>query len=311
MTPFWIRARMAGLMNVLPMSSLRKLVAVAALLLVAGGAAWGQDFAAAGRHFAAAQDAFGRGEYGKAAVEYQAAYKITGDPSLLFNIGESYERAGQRAQAVQSYKAYLQAQPTAPDRAEVEKRLNLLQEGGAPPSAGGSTSLQREVNPPPQGGIPPSEGGSTSLQREVGPASGAVSPGPADGKPGRMRFAAWTTIATGVALLTAGGVLGLGAQNRADELNRRASLLVGGQPPIYNETEQEIYEGLLSEGRAYNTAAITCYALAGAAAVTGGVLFLLDWRKGQEMKAKQKGASIAPAAPIAPIRRDQGLVWRF
>lgn len=285
-------------MNVLPMSSLRKMALAAALLLVASGVAWGQDFAAAGRHFAAAQDAFGRGEYGKAAAEYQAAYKITGDPSLLFNIGESHERAGQRAQAVQSYQAYLQAQPTAPDRADVEKRLNLLlQEGGAAPAGRESAPAGREITPA-QRGAPPSEGGATSLGKAVGAGVGAA---PADSRPGKLRFAAWTTVAAGVALLTAGGVLGLGAQNRADELNRRASLLVGGQPPIYNETEQEIYEGLLAEGRAYNTAAITCYALAGAAAVTGGVLFLVDWRRGQT-----KGQKVA-----GRFQRDQGLAWRF
>src|SRR5207244_12795144 len=87
------------------------------------GAALAQDFAAAGRHFAAAQEAFGQSKFAQAAQEYQAAYDITHDPVLLFNIGESWQRAGDGPKALRSHRAYLAAQPTASDRPEVERRL--------------------------------------------------------------------------------------------------------------------------------------------------------------------------------------------
>ena len=92
-----------------------------------------QDYAAAGRHFAAAQDAFAQGNYKEAAQQYQASYDITQDPALLFNIGESWQRAGDLGRARDSYQAYLKAQPSAADRAEVEQRLKAI-EAAAPPA---------------------------------------------------------------------------------------------------------------------------------------------------------------------------------
>ncbi len=56
-----------------------------------------QDYAAAGQHFDAAQEAFQRGDFKRAAAEYQAAYAITKDPALLFSIGESFQRAAERS----------------------------------------------------------------------------------------------------------------------------------------------------------------------------------------------------------------------
>ena len=51
-----------------------------------------QDYAAAGQHFDAAQEAFAAGKFELAAKEYQAAFAITKETTLLQNIGESWQR---------------------------------------------------------------------------------------------------------------------------------------------------------------------------------------------------------------------------
>lgn len=234
-----------------------KLLLLLALLVCAPAAA--QDFAAAGRHFAAAQDAFSQGRFVEAAREFQATYDITRDPVLLFNVGESRERAGDAAGALKSYQAYLAAQPAATDRAEVEKRVARLKAQ----QAAGPAQVPKEAEQA-QG-----EGGSIPSEKKP----------PEPERASVLRTAAWSTVAVTVALLTAGAVLGLSAQNRADELHRRATLLEAGQvPPVYDQSQREVYTSLLSDGHTYNDAAIACFTLAGVGAAASAVLFLLDRR---------------------------------
>jgi hypothetical protein len=95
-------------------------------LLALASAAHAQDFQAAAKHFADAQAAFGRKHFHVAATEFQAAYDITKDPVLLYNIGEAWQKAGEGKKAVASYKAYLKAQPTAQDRADVQNRVKMI-----------------------------------------------------------------------------------------------------------------------------------------------------------------------------------------
>jgi tetratricopeptide (TPR) repeat protein len=99
------------------------------LATVAGLAsvAHAQDFEAAGKHFSAAQEAFGAHKFKTAAGEFEAAYAISKDPVLLFNIGESYEKAGDGHKAVASYKQYLKDQPAAADKSEVQKRIRSIE----------------------------------------------------------------------------------------------------------------------------------------------------------------------------------------
>jgi len=86
-----------------------------------------QDFEAAGKHFSAAQEAFGARRYKTAAAEFEAAYGITKDPVLLYNIAESWEKAGDGKQAVGNYRQYLREQPNAQDKAEVLKRVKAIE----------------------------------------------------------------------------------------------------------------------------------------------------------------------------------------
>jgi hypothetical protein len=102
-------------------------IALVAAALGVAATARAQDFDAAQKYFRSAQEAFGKHQYRTAAVEFQAAYDITKDPVLLYNVGEAWQKGGEGRKAVASYKAYLKASPTAQDRADVQARIKMIE----------------------------------------------------------------------------------------------------------------------------------------------------------------------------------------
>lgn len=286
--------------------------------LYAGPAA-AQDFAAAGEHFAAAQEAFAKQDFTRAATEYQATYNITKDPALLYNIGESWQRAGDGPKAVAAYRSYLKDQPTATDRAEAERRIASIEaalsgkpapeaaQPGAAPKTGETPAIETTDKPPES--VPGAATGKTPEAGQPGertkppeaakpepakPEASAVTITPKEEPPTRLRTAGWIHIASAVALATAGAIVGLGAQSRADELRRRTTLLIGDQPPVYDADQRDAYETLQRDGRAYNTASIVLLSVGGAAAVTGGALLIADLVKRGRDKAREEQKSPKP-----------------
>jgi tetratricopeptide (TPR) repeat protein len=134
-------------------------IALAALVMIAATAR-AQDFAEAGKHFTAAKSAFDEKHFKVAALEFESAFKLAKDPVLLYNIGESWEKAGQGRKAVDAYKSYLKAQPKAQDRADVQKRVKAITAKKfkiASQSAPGDEPkpLMAQVAPPPLPPPPP------------------------------------------------------------------------------------------------------------------------------------------------------------
>ena len=64
------------------------------------------------------------GHYEEAAREYEAAFKLKEEPSLLFDIGQAYRSAGDHVRALAAYRGYLRRFPDAPNRAETERRIH-------------------------------------------------------------------------------------------------------------------------------------------------------------------------------------------
>ena len=100
-------------------------------------------------------------------------------------------------------------------------------------------------------------------------------------------MAGWISVASAVALVTGGAVIGLGAQSRADELRRRTTLLIGDQPLSYSDSERDAYASLMSEGKSYNTAAIALFAVGGVAAAAAVTLFVVDFARRPKTEAKK------------------------
>lgn len=113
--------------------------ALAAVLVVAGvngaraqeaaGPKRADDPAAAEarRHYEEGTKAFNLGEFPRAIAEFKAAYNAKDDPSLLYNIAQSFRLQGDAAQAIFFYRSYLRNMPTTPNRREVEGRIRTLE----------------------------------------------------------------------------------------------------------------------------------------------------------------------------------------
>jgi tetratricopeptide (TPR) repeat protein len=246
-----------------------------ALSLIAAREARAQDYEAAGRNFAAAQEAFGKGQFAHAAELFEKAYEITKDPVLLYNIGEAYEKANNGKLAVKFYARYVAEQPQATDRPEVERRIGALKEkyhvdaaaaGAAPPPA----EVPGQPAAPEKPAAAP-EKPAGAMETPVGLLD--------EDHPSRTKVAAWVGVAATVALLTAGAIFGLVAQSRSDEISRReVQVNPDGSPPKFDAATEQQFKDLASEGRAYDAAGIALLTGAGVVAVISGVLFYVDHR---------------------------------
>lgn len=78
--------------------------------------------------FASGRVAYREGRYEDALDDFTHAHDLSGRPELLYNIGLAADRLRRDAEAVAAFEAYLDALPTAENRAEVEGRLRALRE---------------------------------------------------------------------------------------------------------------------------------------------------------------------------------------
>jgi tetratricopeptide (TPR) repeat protein len=80
------------------------------------------------QHYLKGNQFFDVGRWDDAAGEYEKAYAIRNDPSLLYNMAQAYRRKGDAKRAVDLYKNYLMRAPKSPLRDEVEERIRVLQQ---------------------------------------------------------------------------------------------------------------------------------------------------------------------------------------
>ena len=99
-----------------------------ALVLVAlSGRASAQSATEAREHYRKALAAYDLGSFEAAAKEFEAAYAIKQDASLLYNIGQAYRFAKDSDKALLAYRAFLRRNPKAPQRAQVEQSIAELE----------------------------------------------------------------------------------------------------------------------------------------------------------------------------------------
>jgi hypothetical protein len=101
-----------------------------------------------------AQLSYLQGKYDEAAQGFQDAYAARPFPQFLYNIGASWHMKGKKTsdidayqKAVDHYKKYLAEDPTASDKAKVEKAIGVLEaeikrvkDSGVPPAGTGSAA---------------------------------------------------------------------------------------------------------------------------------------------------------------------------
>lgn len=70
-----------------------------------------------------AREAYGRGDYGRAASLLRQLIALQPDPDLLWNLGRAEEKAGNPVAAIDAYVRFLATNPPEGDRAEAAERL--------------------------------------------------------------------------------------------------------------------------------------------------------------------------------------------
>lgn len=157
------------------------------------------------------------GEFAEARDHLIEAYELYPQPALRVALARAYDGVGDTAHAIEHYEAYLEEDPDAADRGEIETRLEELR------------LLRREEEGTPAPPPPP-------------PPSGPDTTGPLVG---------YTLLGFGVAGLIAGGVLAgvaaseLGTGTRASTTQRDARAAYGRSQDLGN-----VSVGLLAGGGA-------------------------------------------------------------
>jgi tetratricopeptide (TPR) repeat protein len=78
--------------------------------------------------FEAGRLAYAAGRFEDSLTSFQRAHAISGRPVLLYNIGTAADKLRRDDVALDAFRRYLEAVPTAENRAEVEGRIRVLEQ---------------------------------------------------------------------------------------------------------------------------------------------------------------------------------------
>lgn len=154
---------------------------IAALDLAAPCAAAPGDVSVRARAaFERGEHAYEAGHYTEAIQAFREADDLAPSPPLSFDIGRCYERSGADREALAAYREYLDRAPEARNRADVERRIQALEqrlqadEGGrGSPAPGAAASAVVPPADTPSAAIPAVEPQSASRQGDDGTREGA------------------------------------------------------------------------------------------------------------------------------------------
>lgn len=178
------------------------------------------------------------GEFDAAISEFKAAYAISGQPGLLFNMAQAGRAGHKLDEAAHFYRAYLRLDPESTERRFVEARLREID---ADLAAARATALV--------------------TTRDEGRGYGRS-----------LRVAGMSTIAAGVIL----GIAGSYFVVRANDIGEQISELDDGDNEGSNNGRK--FRELYDTGRSAELKAGIFFGAASAAVVTGAVLTVLGYK---------------------------------
>lgn len=272
-------------------------------------------------HFESGRSYYDQGRYAEALHEFQEAYRLASPdrkPIMLYNIGQTQERLGRLPEAIAALRQYLDENPDADDRPQVETRIENLQvrvdatrialranEDGASVlvdgAAVGTTPLAEAIRVTPGAHelrvekegfrafslrvtVPVGEevAAEATLVSEAAPASGqpaTAAPAASEGP----RLYTWVAAGVAGAAAIAGGAFGFLALGRRDDANAEAT----GDRPTYDDAR--------SSAETFALVADVSFGVAVVAAGTAIVLFTVEPGWGEDAQAA-----------VAPVLRADG-----
>jgi len=249
---------------------------VAFCLLLAGGTAHAQDLSplqrpsrpmieAAQAHYRSGSQFFESKQFDAALVEFEAAWRLSGEPDLLHNLSWTHEKAGHIKEALEYAARYASAVAGTDDEERARKRVEFLKQrysGSATatePTAPSSSSAVISPAPTPAPTPQPSE--------PTTAASATVEPQKTETK-------------RAVPPLALGLVVGGGAVTAAG-IGLLAGAWATGQQVENADLAYADATALLDRGRALNTTGIALTIVGGAAVVGGAVTWAMLGRRGR------------------------------
>jgi tetratricopeptide (TPR) repeat protein len=222
------------------------------LLAVAGTAHAGSSDDAARIHYERGQAKYNLADFDSAIDEFKQSYELSKAPRLLFNIAQAYRLKKDWERALYFYNTYLRNDPNAPNREDVETRIDEMKQKLDEESH--TTSTPPPVIAPPV--TPPSPPPTVTTSR--GPSAR------------RLKIAGGTTLGLGLAIgAVGGGMLGLASA----DANQISNLVkTGGQ---WSNNVMSTYD----EGMHSQTAGIALISVGAAVATAGLVVTLVGVRK--------------------------------
>jgi tetratricopeptide (TPR) repeat protein len=209
------------------------------------------------------------GEFDSAISAFSSAYEISQAPGLLFNVAQSHRLKKDYEKATYFYTTYLRLKPDAPNRADVEARLEEM--------AKLIEDQKKMERLPPEGTVTP-DGNTAQNNAQTPPAEPIDKPDPDAAKQAQtLMTAGLVTGGGGAVLVITGVVFGRMAKSAEDDLNALSTNM-----GTWTQAQQERYEN----GRRNNKIAIVSFVAGGAAIATGATLYLLGM-------TKKKNATVA------------------
>lgn len=166
-------------------------------------AAQHMDDERARRHFEAGRNLYDAGAFERAGREFEEAYRLSSRPELLYNVYVAHRDAGNVGKAAAALRQYLDEMEEAPDRVNLEARLQSLEEQAAALEAAEQARLAEE-----------------EARAEAETSAGTPDPEPQPVEESGPNIVPWVIAGVGAAALIAGavtGVMALGAVSDIEE----------------------------------------------------------------------------------------------
>jgi tetratricopeptide (TPR) repeat protein len=145
---------------------------------------------------------YARGEYAEAKQLFEAAHHLSKRPQLLYNVALADDHLRNDAEALRSYRSFLEALPETPNAEEVRARIRALEE-----------ALAGRAPAPAQAVADPEQAARSVMEPTAERAPTQASPA----RPLVRRWWVWTT----AAVLLAGSAVGIALATRAGGSSER------------------------------------------------------------------------------------------